>query len=42
MPGATALFDPRLTMMLKFGVARTNGMFEAEGAFGGVSGHSSF
>ena len=44
VPDATAVSDPTLTMMLKFGVAHTNGTFEAEaeGAFGGVSGHSSF
>jgi len=42
MPDATAVSDPTLTMILKFGVARTNGTFEVEGAFGGLSGHSSF
>jgi len=42
MPDVTVLSDPTLTMMLKFGVARTNGTFETEGAFSGVSGHSSF
>jgi len=40
MPDVTALSDPTPTMMLKFGVVHTNGTFEAEGAFGGVSGHS--